>query len=168
LVHDPRTWEETGDMHLVPHISPSKATIALVVAIVGALALAVSALATGSHGAGLNTGRETSNVPTIAAACAGTHIWAVVNADGTLARAGGACAGTTSSGSGGAFDVIFPKNIVNCAYVATIGSPDRSGTLPAGTVTVVGAAISKNGVFVETWNSSGTLTPMPFHLVVDC
>src|ERR1700704_4687063 len=109
-------------MRFIPHISPSKATVALVVAIVGALALAVSALATGSHGAGVNTGRATTKTPTIVAACAGTHIWAVVNADGSLARAGGACAGTTSALIvTGAYQVIFPKNITHCAFVATVG-----------------------------------------------
>jgi hypothetical protein len=38
----------------------------------------------------------------------------------------------------------------------------------AGYATVVGAAISVDGVFVQTWNSSGVLAAQGFHLIVDC
>jgi hypothetical protein len=153
-------------MRLAPHISLGKGTIALIVAILGALTLAVSALATGSH-AGQNTSPTSGNAPTIVATCAGTHVWAVVNSNGTLARHGGACIGTSSSGSG-SYDVLFPKNIVNCAYIVTVGSSGRNGTVAPGYATVVGAAGTTNGVFVQTFNSSGILTAMGFHLVVDC
>ena len=79
-----------------------------------------------------------------------------------------ACGGTTSSGSGGSYDVVFPKNIVNCAYVAVLGSAGRSGTVAPGYATVVGDVGSSDGVFVETWNSGGVETAEGFHLVVDC
>jgi hypothetical protein len=121
-----------------------------------------------SAASGANQVHQSMSVPKIVATCAGTHVWAVVNADGTLARHGGACAGTTSSGSGGNYDVFFPRNIVNCAYVATIGSSLRSGTVAPGQIEVVGAAGTTNGVFVETSNSSGVTTASGFHLVVDC
>jgi hypothetical protein len=117
---------------------------------------------------GQNQIHQSVSVPKIVATCTGTHIWAVVNPDGTLARHGGACAGTVSSGGGGDYDVYFPKNIVNCAYVATIGSSTRSGTVAPGEIEVVGAAGTTNGVFVQTFNSSGAITASGFHLVVDC
>jgi hypothetical protein len=114
-----------------------------------------------------NTVHQAHAGPTIVAACSGTHVWAVVNSNGSLARNAGACGGTSSSGSG-SYDVFFPKNIVNCAYVVTVGSSGRSGTVAPGYATVVGAAGTTNGVFVQTFSSSGVLTPQGFHLVVDC
>jgi hypothetical protein len=135
---------------------------------VAALAVSIGGYQIVTASGGVNTGGQTHAAPAISATCTGTHVWAVINADGSKARAGGACSGTTSSGSGGSYDVIFPKNVVKCAYVATVGSPARSGTVPPGYAVVVGAAISVNGVFVQTFNSSGTLTPESFHLIVDC
>jgi hypothetical protein len=114
-----------------------------------------------------NTVHQAHAGPAIVAACSGTHVWAVVNSDGSLARHSGACGGTSSSGSA-SYVVLFPKNIVNCAYVATVGSAGRSGIVAPGYATVVGAAGTTTGVFVQTFSSSGALTPQGFHLVVDC
>jgi hypothetical protein len=133
-----------------------------------ALGVSISGYQIVTASGGLNTGGHTHAIPAISSTCSGTHIWAVVNADGTRARAGGACSGTTTSGSNGSCDVVFPRNVSNCAYVAVIGSPARSGTVAAGYATVVGAAISVDGVFVQTWNSSGVLAAQGFHLIVDC
>jgi hypothetical protein len=118
---------------------------------------------------GQNQAGQNVSAPKIIATCTGTHVWAVVNADGSLARAGGACAGThvTAFGSG-QYDVNFPKNIVNCAYVVTVGSSGRSGGFAPGYAATVGDAGTTNGVFVETFDSSGAGTSEGFHLVVDC
>ncbi len=132
-----------------------------------ALAATVGGYRVATASGAQNTVHQTQAGPTIVATCGGTHVWAVVNANGTLARHGGACLGTTSSGSG-SYDVFFPKNIVNCAYVVTLGSAGRVGTVPPGYATVVGAVGTTNGVFVQTFNSSGVVTAEGFHLVVDC
>jgi hypothetical protein len=132
-----------------------------------ALAATVGGYRVATASGAQNTVHQAQAGPAIVAACGGTHIWAVVNANGTLARNGGACAGTTSSGSG-SYDVNFPKNIVNCAYVVTVGSASRSGTVAPGYATVVGAAGTTTGVFVQTFSSSGALVAQGFHLVVDC
>jgi hypothetical protein len=132
-----------------------------------ALAATVGGYRVATASGALNTAHQVHAAPTIAAACSGSHVWAVVNFDGTLARHAGACGGVSSSGSG-SYDVFFPKNIVNCAYVVTVGSASRSGTVPPGYGTVVGAAGTTNGVFVQTFNASGSLVAQGFHLVVDC
>jgi hypothetical protein len=131
-----------------------------------AVAVSISGYQIVTASGGVNTGGQARSVPAISTACTGTHVWAVVNANGSKARAG--CSTTSTSGSGGSYDVVFPRNVVKCAYVATVGSPARSGTVPPGYAIVVGAAISVNGVFIQTFDASGTLTPEPFHLVVDC
>jgi hypothetical protein len=133
-----------------------------------ALAATVGGYRVATASGSLNTAHQAQAGPAIRAACSGTHVWAVVNADGSLARHSGSCGGVTSSGSGGSFDVLFPKNIVNCAYVVTVGSAARSGVVGPGYATVVGAAISNDGVFVQTFNASGNLFSQGFHLVVDC
>jgi hypothetical protein len=133
-----------------------------------ALAATVGGYRVATASGALNTAHQVHAAPTIVAACSGSHVWAVVNFDGTLARHSGACGGVSSSGSGGNYDVFFPKNIVNCAYVLTVGSAGRSGIVNPGYGTVVGAAGTTNGVFVQTFNASGTVVAEGFHLVVDC
>lgn len=130
--------------------------------------VAIGGYRVASAASGQNQVHQSMSVPKIVATCTGTHVWAVVNADGSLARHGGACAGTSVSGSGGSYDVAFPRNIVNCAYVATIGSSARISVVPPGEIEVVGAVGTTNAVFVQTYNSSGVVTASGFHLVVDC
>ena len=54
------------------------------------------------------------------------------------------------------------------ASLAVSFTPDAAGTSSPGEVTVVGEAASVTGVFVQTYNSAGTLTDRGFHLYVDC
>jgi hypothetical protein len=98
--------------------------------------------------------------------CACT-MWAVVNADGTLAR-GFRVTSTARLGSGGQYEVIFDRNVTRCAYVATIGLSGSVGNSPPGETTVVGRIGVPNGVFVTTGNSAGTQTDLGFHLAVHC
>jgi hypothetical protein len=141
-----------------------------------AAALAMSAtIGLGSSGSALAAGRG-SNVKahrldkTAGAVPAKTtcNLWAVVNSDASVARSG--CGQTTSSaaGSSGAYDVVFSEDVRQCAYNATIGSSADEGTVPPGFVTVVGDNGNVDGVYVETFNSSGTETPEGFHLLVTC
>lgn len=94
-------------------------------------------------------------------------LWAVVNSDGSLARAG--CPGTSSHANGaGNYDVIFPRNIRSCAYQATIGEPYGFGSISASEITMAGDDDSVDGVYVATYNSSGAVTSEPFHVSVSC
>lgn len=92
----------------------------------------------------------------------GNNLFAVVNANGTLASGNGV---TSVSASGfGTFEVTFNQNVSQCAYVATTVN-NFSQALQV--FTASGHA-SVNGVYVETKNQGGGLTAVPFHLVVSC
>jgi hypothetical protein len=91
---------------------------------------------------------------------------AVVNADGSLARGVGA-ASVSTSGTGNKI-VIFDRNVRDCTYTASVGLSGASGTSAAGFITVVGAAIDENGVFVTTDDILGASTDLGFHLHLTC
>ncbi|MGE5764303.1 MAG: hypothetical protein ACM3ZF_10630 [Mycobacterium leprae] len=67
----------------------------------------------------------------------------------------------------GFYQVIFNRNVSNCAYVATIGD-QANGQQPPGEITVATRAGNNNGVFVSTHNSAGGAADLDFHLVVIC
>jgi len=143
--------------------------LALVIGVpVIALAATIGGYRVATASGAQNTVPQAHAGPAIVAACSGTHVWAVVNSNGTRARHAGACGGTISSGGGGGYDVVFPRNVANCAYVVTIGSSGRSGTVAPGFAVVVGDVSTTNGVFVETFNSGGAEAAEGFHLIVDC
>jgi hypothetical protein len=94
-------------------------------------------------------------------------LYAVVEADGTLARSSGGV--TSSQESTGDYVVDFHRNISSCAYIGTIGLSGAVGTSASGEITVVGAfAVAPNGVFVSTQDSTGAEADLAFHLVVVC
>jgi len=94
--------------------------------------------------------------------------WAVVNSDASLASTGCSGASSTTAGRIGTYDVVFTKNVTDCAYTATIGSAGSSGSVAPGFVAVVGEGGNADGVYVETFNSSGVETQEGFHLTVVC
>ena len=94
---------------------------------------------------------------------------AVVNVDGSLARGRGAVS-SSQLGVDGQYEVVFNRDVSNCAYVASGG---EATTLPpddAVVFTVAPRDGNVNAVFVQEWDgvlgrdsySSG------FHLVVVC
>ncbi|MBP0018610.1 MAG: glycoside hydrolase family 18 protein [Cyanobacteria bacterium SBLK] len=96
-----------------------------------------------------------------------TELFAVVNLDGTLARGFGAV--SSQRLSTGAYEVIFNRNVRNCAYVATVGLAGSSGATEPAAVSVVGRYNNVNGVYVATSGFSlGTQKDEPFHLIVQC
>ncbi|MDW5329763.1 hypothetical protein [Plantactinospora sp. KLBMP9567] len=90
--------------------------------------------------------------------------FAVVNANGTLARGFGAV--SSSRLTTGQYQVIFIQNVAASAFTATIGLTGSVGTSPPGEIAVVGRAGVPAGVFVQTWNSSGVPADRAFHLHV--
>ncbi|MFN8582799.1 MAG: hypothetical protein U0163_17710 [Gemmatimonadaceae bacterium] len=92
----------------------------------------------------------------------GSNLYAVVGINGTLI-AGNGVTGVSASGFG-TYEVTFNQNVSNCAYVATTTNA-YSQAIQA--YTASGHA-SVNGVYVETKNQGGGLTPGPFHLLVSC
>src|SRR5262245_44081008 len=93
-----------------------------------------------------------------------TALWAVVNTDGTMARGSHvtstqklepqfitAGVGPTAAGDG-AYEVVFDRDVSDCAYVATLGSANVSDVLGRGGVSVSPRFANVNGVFVQTYN----------------
>ena len=96
----------------------------------------------------------------------GSSLFAVVNSDGSLAR--GSAVSSAHLGFGpGTYEVIFSSNIAGCAYPATLGLSTPGITLP-GEIQVVNRAGNPNGVFVATYDSTGTSADRGFHLMVAC
>jgi hypothetical protein len=98
---------------------------------------------------------------------AGTSYTAVVKADGVLKRGSGVVSASQPEGVG-TYEVDFAVDVTGCAYVATVGEPASSGTVPASDITVVGRSGVPEGVFVETANSKGVLKNRAFHIDVGC
>lgn len=92
--------------------------------------------------------------------------WAVVNSDASVARSSG---GVTSTANGtGTYIVRFGFNVTQCAYVATIGLSGSVGSSAPGSVTVVGRNGDANALYIQTFDPSGTLTNLGFHVIVLC
>jgi len=136
----------------------------------GVLVLAGTGIAAAASSGGQGSSGDSGQHAAIAATC--THLWAVVNAAGKLQRAG--CPGITSKILGsppipGHYQVIFPRNVRNCAYVATIGNAGSANVVNhPGFAGVVGRTGNTHGVFVETFNPSGNDSSAGFHLIVQC
>jgi len=95
-----------------------------------------------------------------------TRLWAVIDFNGTVARASGIGTGTFREDTG-IYDVFFNRDVSGCAYVASLGGPD-AGTPPAGTVAVTNLSGAPKGLFVITRNSAGANASLPFHVAVFC
>lgn len=101
--------------------------------------------------------------------------WAVVNADGTLARGNGATASAKVTSDPGAYKVTFSANITACAYTATVGGTG-TGTPPVGTAsTYQNPDPANTAVTVRTYaDVTPTTDPVTggadraFHVTVAC
>jgi hypothetical protein len=93
--------------------------------------------------------------------------FAVVNKDGTLAR--GSASVVSSESLGGAdYQVVFNRDVSDCAYSATIGEPSN-GVAPPAFITVATLNLNPDGVFIEIINPAGKAGQVsPFHLTVTC
>ena len=112
-----------------------------------------------AQAAGLNAAAESHDG-------GGSTLFAVVNADGTLAR--GQKAVSAARLSTGQYEVVFRKDVRKCAYVGTIGLSGSSGSSLPGEITVVGRSGNDRGVFVTTHSSAGAFADLGFHLAVLC
>nr|MDT0662274.1 hypothetical protein [Micromonospora sp. DSM 115978] len=90
--------------------------------------------------------------------------FAVVNANGTLARGFGVV--SSSRIALGQYQVVFSHNVTGSAYVGTLGLSGSVGGSPPGEIAVVGRNGNPNGVFVQTFNSAGGAADRGFHLSV--
>jgi hypothetical protein len=90
--------------------------------------------------------------------------YAVVRADGTLAR-GFQAVSATKLGPG-IYQVLFAHDITGSAYVGTIGLDTTSGVSPSGQMAVVGRFGAPNGVWVQTYDAAGNPADRGFHMAV--
>jgi hypothetical protein len=115
-----------------------------------------------------------SSTPATRAAVPGTAaakapclaLWAVVNKGGKLQRAG--CPGTTSSFVGDGYQVLFYRNVRDCAYVADAGNSGSSGIAGPAIVTTAGRRGHVRGVFVAAYSLTGKTIQRGFHLIAEC
>lgn len=101
----------------------------------------------------------------------GTVEWAVVKANGHIARASGAVGSSQVTKSGkpvpGSYRVLFLDDVRNCAYKATLGNA-LGGVPPVGDIGVAHMGGVANGVFVHTTNAKGASANESFHVAVIC
>jgi hypothetical protein len=98
--------------------------------------------------------------------------WAVVNADGSLARGSGV---VRTVGEDGEYRVYFDQYVNECAFSATIGREGNEGSKTPGLITVEVADSSagigvywEGGVEVRTYSLDGRPAAHSFHLLVAC
>jgi len=99
--------------------------------------------------------------PTGPAGPASSGIWAVVNADGSLARGSGVVTVTHAAGTG-VYKVQFNGTIAQCAWLATIR------TASFGFIETELASGTTTTVRVETRDTNASVADRAFHLAVVC
>jgi hypothetical protein len=96
-------------------------------------------------------------------------MFAVVNSNGTLARAWPISGTTSSHLSTGAYEVLFYENVTGCAFLATAGPTGAVGSTQGIVANVAPRSGNVKGVWVDTVTSTtNALVDAPFHLQVDC
>ena len=124
----------------------------------------------------LNTGEQAGDADKLDGldgARYGETLWAVMESDGTFVRGRGVLAtfGTFPVGTPGGYEIVFDRNIQQCAYQATVidTAPGRGNSAPNGEIGVRPLSTSsENGLSITTRNSSGALEGRDFVVVVHC
>jgi hypothetical protein len=93
-----------------------------------------------------------------------TSLWAVVNANGTIARQKGVV--SASHVDNGRYRVQFNQTISACAWLATIGSAAEGTSF--GFIEVELSSGSTNTVVIGTQNTNGNFADRGFHLAIFC
>jgi hypothetical protein len=96
-----------------------------------------------------------------------TTLRGTINSSGTTVASQSQGVTSSQEVTGGIYEVDFNQNITACTYSASDAVPG-AGTPPAAFVAVTGRGGVPNGLFVVTFNSSGTLTPESFMVEVFC
>jgi hypothetical protein len=108
-----------------------------------------------------------SMIPAAAPARPPQPSYAVVNADGTLAR-GLNATGVVQLGTG-IFEVDFNRDVSGCAYHGNVGLAQSGGTPPVGYLTVAPRLGNPKGVYIEVLDPTGeNFLNAGFHLHVAC
>jgi peptidoglycan hydrolase-like protein with peptidoglycan-binding domain len=140
----------------------------MLVAVVLSVGMLSWGIAQAASGPNSGTTVTTKNVAGTGAGMPPTaqSLWAVVNPDGTLARGFPKTTTKSSTNGTGDYEVDFYENVDACNYQVTVGQPG-TGTVQ-GYGTADARAGNTKGVFIQTFDSSGNLANLPFHLAVLC
>ena len=98
-------------------------------------------------------------------AAEGVTRFAVVTGAGVAARGRGVSSAARTGA--GRYQVIFDRDVRNCAYLATLGDVGAAAP-PTGEITTSSLSTNVNGVSIRTEASDGAAADRPFHLVVSC
>ncbi|MFT3863535.1 MAG: hypothetical protein QM729_04625 [Solirubrobacterales bacterium] len=152
----------TNPQQISPAVLKQLATMAAKKAKRGPAGAAGAAGATGAAGASGERGE---------AGPGAVVYWAVVNADGSLARHGSSATEVEKIGGEseeGTYVVKFDTDVSQCAYEAAIGLAGSENTANPGFATVVARSEEPRGVLVQTYDTSAKRTDRGFHLAVFC
>lgn len=127
--------------------------IALAVALIAAALVFVIPGPTGPAG-----GLSSSGVPSVS-------LWVVSDQNGVIARSSGV--DSVTNVSSGHYQVLFGEILTDCTFSASLATI-AYGTEPGGWATVSMAYHSLNTTNVTTYNATGVVTPMSFHVVAVC
>ncbi len=93
-------------------------------------------------------------------------VFAVVNSDGSLSGQNFGASGSARLGVG-TYEVFFGGSVITGgAYTASIGLAGNVGASAPGEITVVGRVGTANGLFIQTFDSTGALADRGFHVHV--
>ena len=92
--------------------------------------------------------------------------FAVVDASGGFVR--GKSVVSVTHLNTGTYDIRFSRPIGKCAWTATVGEPGFGDQPGPAQVSLAGRSGTKNGIFLQTFDGGGTLTDLPFHLLISC
>jgi len=93
-------------------------------------------------------------------------LWASVDSAGVIDR----CVGCTSTGTShlgtGTYEIAFTRNITNCGFSATVGTPNVSAA--NGITGLSPRAGNPNALFVQTFSVAGAAADRPYYAIVHC
>lgn len=99
----------------------------------------------------------------------GRDNFAVVSAGGSVARHSGSGPVTGTKTAAGTYNIVFAKDVSQCAYTATLGDTGNAAASTPGFITVTaGTASAPNDVQVQTFDKTGAAADASFHLSVSC
>lgn len=110
---------------------------------------------------------DTADTATTAARAGNVHS-ALVQSNGTLVAGQSLDAASSSKQGTGTYEVMFDRDITDCAPAASIVYPGSALFSFPGLVTVTGLENEPNGLFVTTANPDGTSADRPFSVLVVC
>ena len=149
-----------------------RVTLALVALSLLATAAVASSVALGSGGSKQDGDQPPPGVAPVPKATFSNGVekksqWAVINSNGTVARASKNFVSSIKLGGTGSYQVDFKKVISNCALVAGLGVPG-TGSNSGSATTAQRAGDQEHGVFVATTDTTGASADRSFHLIVAC